>query len=168
MPRDIVLKGNERLFGMWCETFNELDGNPDKLKELITAFTINNTCNYTSKNDICNDIVQEIQNLPGGKKTVFEHFILDDAMVCSDLDIAYKFNDITRGSYIRKTNKKASDKPIIYKYNTKTQLWDSTTDLKTSFIDTIGAYMTVLNGVETNKEYFANKYSGKDEHETDI
>ena len=105
VPRDMLLKGNERLFGMWCETFNELDGNPDKLKELITTFTFNNTCNYTRCN-ICNDIVQEIQNLPRGKETVFRHFILDDAMVCSDLDIAYKFNDITRGSYIRKTNKK--------------------------------------------------------------
>ena len=95
-------------------------------------------------------------------------------MECTHLKIANIFNNITQGNYIRRQNKKESYKRVrIYKYDSETQLWDNTTDLKTHFIDTMRTYCALLclkrgSVGRLNKDTFEENYTEKDKDEKDI
>ena len=99
------------MFVHWSEVFLELDGCPDILNELKSEFQNTET---ESKN--CDKILNEIRKLPGGKKTIFEHYMTNDQMKCNHQDIAELFKRITEGTFISKktkTDSKGNQKTLI-------------------------------------------------------
>ena len=161
-------------FEYWEEMFIELDGNPDTLKILKRNFEENVNKYHVTK--LCVPIVNEIKKLPDGEGNVFEFYIEKDRMECTHEKVADIFNHITQGSYIRKQTKPdAKGKPVvlIYKYNSETQLWDQTADLKTHFINVMKLYRAILcqkrvNDIPLNKEIFEEHYTEKDKDEKGI
>ena len=161
-------------FEYWEELYIELDGKCDTLKDLQCNFKNNIDVHDVTK--LCVPIIHEIKKLPEGKTRVFEYYIERDNMKCTHLTVASIFNNITQGSYIRKQCKpdsKGHMKVLIYRYNSETQLWDNTTDLKTHFIHTMKLYCALLcqkrvNDIPLNKDTFEENYTEKDKDEKGI
>ena len=161
-------------FEYWEELFIELEGNPDTLQVLKRNFE--DTINKHDVTKLCVPIINEIKKLPDGTEQVFEFYIESDRMECTHEKIANIFNNITQGSFIRKLTKpdsKGHMKVLIYKYNSETQLWDNTTDLKTHFINTMKLYRALLcktrvNDIPLNKDAFEEHYTEKDKDEKGI
>ena len=111
--RSIEVKEKFMMFWHWSEVFKDLNGSPETLTKLNLEFENTET---ESKN--CDKILNEIRKLPGGKKTIFEHYMKYDQMKRNHQDIAELFKRITEGTFIRKktkTDSKGNQKTLIYK-----------------------------------------------------
>ena len=161
-PRRVEYINKQILFDNWCEVFKKLDGSPSTLERLEHSFK-------SSKSPSSDEILVEIQKLPGGKNKVFEHYIAEDAMVCCQETVAKIFKRITQGTFIRPKTINPDDKCRIYRYNTESRLWENlgATDLKCIFIELMSAYMHAI-APWCNKKYFEENYSEKDKDDKDI
>ena len=109
---DSLIISKQLMFNYWEEMYEELNGNPNTLKNLKTCFLKNiRKSNYDV---LCVPIIHEIKKLQGGTSKVFEYYITKDTMECTHLKVANIFNHITQGNYIRRQNKKESDKKSPY------------------------------------------------------
>ena len=114
--------------------FNELDGNPDTLKELQANFT-------DDKDENCEDIIVAICELEGGKAKYFEWIKRCDEMDCTERHVAGIFNSMTRGMYY-----KQSKTQKIFCFNSTTHLWeDSKNAIEGQFIRGMEFYMDTLD-----------------------